>query len=485
MPLRVITTTYVGATEQRAVDALVRRFGAQVQDQLRDALDPAARQGVAVPPRLGIRHRLRRQLQPLPVRAARRPGVERAAVVGRHARAAAQVRRHVRQLLGRPGVRRPTTRTTPTTSSGCDEALGRDRFATATAARAVRTGGPAVSAPGRRSWRRSSRERTVHDRHRNLVVAATGTGKTVVAALDYARLRSDPAARPAAVRRASPGDPRAVAAHLPRGAGRRRLRRDVRRRRPPGAVASTCSPVSSRWPRTASTSIPPDHFDVVVIDEFHHAEAPTYRRLLDHLRPRELLGLTATPERGDGVDVRERSSTAAPPTSCGCGTPWPPTCSCRSTTSASHDDVDLQRHRVEARHLRHRRRSTTSTPATTPARPRSSARRATRSPTSAGCGRSASACRSRTREYMAGVFNRGRDPQPRRVGGYAAGRARGGAPARCGRGRSTACSRSTCSTRASTSRRSTRCCSCGPRRARRCSCSSSAAACAARRARRC
>ena len=36
--------------------------------------------------------------------------------------------------------------------------------------------------------------------------------------------------------------------------------------------------------------LPPDAFDVVVIDEFHHAEAATYRRLLDHLRPVELLG---------------------------------------------------------------------------------------------------------------------------------------------------------------------------------------------------
>lgn len=45
-------------------------------------------------------------------------------------------------------------------------------------------------------------------------------------------------------------------------------------------------------------------FDVVVIDEFHHAEAATYRRLLDQLHPSELLGLTATPERSDGVDVR-------------------------------------------------------------------------------------------------------------------------------------------------------------------------------------
>ena len=51
--------------------------------------------------------------------------------------------------------------------------------------------------------------------------------------------------------------------------------------------------------------IEPDAYDVVVIDEFHHAEARTYRRLLDRLRPRELLALTATPERTDGLDVRE------------------------------------------------------------------------------------------------------------------------------------------------------------------------------------
>ena len=51
-------------------------------------------------------------------------------------------------------------------------------------------------------------------------------------------------------------------------------------------------------------NIPPKAFDVVVIDEFHHAEASTYRKILDHLQPRELLGLTATPERGDGGDVR-------------------------------------------------------------------------------------------------------------------------------------------------------------------------------------
>ena len=48
---------------------------------------------------------------------------------------------------------------------------------------------------------------------------------------------------------------------------------------------------------------PPDEFAYVVVDEFHHAAAPSYRRLLDHVSPQILLGLTATPERSDQLDV--------------------------------------------------------------------------------------------------------------------------------------------------------------------------------------
>lgn len=47
----------------------------------------------------------------------------------------------------------------------------------------------------------------------------------------------------------------------------------------------------------------PQHFDYVVIDEFHHAAAPTYRRLLAHFAPQFLLGLTATPDRTDQSDI--------------------------------------------------------------------------------------------------------------------------------------------------------------------------------------
>jgi superfamily II DNA or RNA helicase/diadenosine tetraphosphate (Ap4A) HIT family hydrolase/HKD family nuclease len=46
-----------------------------------------------------------------------------------------------------------------------------------------------------------------------------------------------------------------------------------------------------------------DQFDYIIVDEFHHAEARTYRRLIEHFRPKFLLGLTATPERTDGADL--------------------------------------------------------------------------------------------------------------------------------------------------------------------------------------
>lgn len=46
-----------------------------------------------------------------------------------------------------------------------------------------------------------------------------------------------------------------------------------------------------------------DYFDYIVIDEFHHAEAQTYKKVLDYFTPKFLLGLTATPDRADNGDV--------------------------------------------------------------------------------------------------------------------------------------------------------------------------------------
>jgi superfamily II DNA or RNA helicase/diadenosine tetraphosphate (Ap4A) HIT family hydrolase len=46
-----------------------------------------------------------------------------------------------------------------------------------------------------------------------------------------------------------------------------------------------------------------DAFDYIVVDEFHHASAASYRRLIEYFQPSFLLGLTATPERSDGGDL--------------------------------------------------------------------------------------------------------------------------------------------------------------------------------------
>ncbi len=50
-------------------------------------------------------------------------------------------------------------------------------------------------------------------------------------------------------------------------------------------------------------TFPSETFDYVIVDEFHHAAASMYRRLIHHFRPQFMLGLTATPDRSDGADL--------------------------------------------------------------------------------------------------------------------------------------------------------------------------------------
>jgi len=138
--------------------------------------------------------------------------------------------------------------------------------------------------------------------HRNLLVAATGTGKTVMAAVDYARLRSElPRSRLLFVAH------REEIIDQSRATFRYALRdpalgeKWVGGQRPEQFkhVFASIQSLNSSDVR----NIEPTQFDVVIVDEFHHAAAPSYEALLDHLTPVELLGLTATPERADGLDV--------------------------------------------------------------------------------------------------------------------------------------------------------------------------------------
>ena len=136
---------------------------------------------------------------------------------------------------------------------------------------------------------------------RNLVVAATGTGKTWIAAFDFRRLHIEHQVRSLL-----------FVAHRKEILDQsRQVFRMVLRDREFGEmlVGGQC-PQEGRYVFASVQSlqgridsIEPSEFDVVIIDEFHHAAATSYKRLLERLRPQFLLGLTATPERADGMPV--------------------------------------------------------------------------------------------------------------------------------------------------------------------------------------
>ncbi|HGG56342.1 MAG TPA: DUF3427 domain-containing protein, partial [Nannocystis exedens] len=150
---------------------------------------------------------------------------------------------------------------------------------------------------------RLERERVEHGRHRNLVVAATGTGKTMIAAFDYERLARAARERPSllfvAHRETILRQSRAVFRQVLRDPSFGELH--VAGERPQEGRHVFASIQSLRG--STLKGLAADDFQIVVVDEFHHAAATTYDRLLAHLQPRELLGLTATPERADGKDI--------------------------------------------------------------------------------------------------------------------------------------------------------------------------------------
>ena len=144
-----------------------------------------------------------------------------------------------------------------------------------------------------------SRERGLN---RNLLVAATGTGKTVMAAVDYARLR-----------RRLPRSRLLFVAHRDEILEQSRATFRLALREPsfgekwmggerPSQFEHVFASIQS-LNANGIDRLDPQHFDVVIVDEFHHAAAPSYDRLLTRLEPQQLLGLTATPERADQMSI--------------------------------------------------------------------------------------------------------------------------------------------------------------------------------------
>ncbi len=146
-----------------------------------------------------------------------------------------------------------------------------------------------------------SAERSLHGRWRNLVVAATGTGKTVVAALDYARQGGPghPSLLFVAHRREILQQSLATFRQVLRDGSFGELLVDGQRPSQWRHVFASVQSLAGLDP----ADLAPDTFDVVIVDEFHHAASASYERWLRHLTPVLLLGLTATPERTGGEDI--------------------------------------------------------------------------------------------------------------------------------------------------------------------------------------
>lgn len=148
-------------------------------------------------------------------------------------------------------------------------------------------------------------ERKVRGYNRNLVVAATGTGKTVISALDYKRFRKQNPRRPCRllfvahreeILKQSMYTFRAVLKDANFGemfVGSYK----------PESIDNLFISIQTFNSQDFTEKTTPDFYDYIIVDEFHHAAAPTYQKLLGYYQPQILLGLTATPERMDGKSI--------------------------------------------------------------------------------------------------------------------------------------------------------------------------------------
>ncbi|WP_314174748.1 DUF3427 domain-containing protein [Streptomyces winkii] len=308
VPIRVITTTYIGATQADAVDRFVRELGAQVKISYETY-------STRLHAKAWMFHR--------------NSGYNTAYVGSSNLSQAALLEGlewNVRvSSVATPAVMNKFIDTFNTywedaafesydpdvDRERLDDALGRSRRAQQPG------GGPVPSSlrnqevepyPHQRDMLdRLTVEREVHEFHRNLLVAATGTGKTVMAALDYKRLREQQEGKPLRL---------LFIAHREEILEQALFKyREVLRDpkfgelyvggKKPEYNDHVFASIQSFGAQTLE-KYAADHFDVIVIDEFHHSAADSYQRLIDHFEPNlEFLGLTATPERSDGIHVHD------------------------------------------------------------------------------------------------------------------------------------------------------------------------------------
>ncbi|MBO8192168.1 DUF3427 domain-containing protein [Streptomyces oryzae] len=304
IPLRILTTTYMGATDPKAIDRLVRDFGAEVRINYESS-------GSHVHAKAWLFHR--------------KTGFHTAYIGSSNLSKSALstgLEWNVRvSPASAPGVL-DTFRDTfaeyweSGTFETYDPDTDGDRLSAAIQKRKWipigKTQTPSESmAPLPHQMdmlERLKAEREVHKKTGALLVAPTGTGKTVMAALDYKSLCKKKEEKPRllfvahtkeileqslATYRKILGDSTFGELHVD---GHKAVEREH-------VFASIQSFSNARF----LESFEPAYFDVLVIDEFHHSAANTYKKVIErfHSEERILLGLTATPERHDGENVHD------------------------------------------------------------------------------------------------------------------------------------------------------------------------------------
>jgi len=148
-------------------------------------------------------------------------------------------------------------------------------------------------------------ERTVHNRYRNLLVAATGTGKTVISAFDYKNFRNN-----------NKSSKLLFVAHRKEilQQAKSTFQGVLKDNNFGDLWVDGLEPISNKYVfdsfqtlnnRLKDIKLSEDYYDFIIVDEVHHITASTYRPIINYFKPKVLLGLTATPERMDGENILE------------------------------------------------------------------------------------------------------------------------------------------------------------------------------------
>ena len=146
-------------------------------------------------------------------------------------------------------------------------------------------------------------ERTVHNRYLNLIVAATGTGKTVISAFDFKNFRKEnPTAKLLYVahRKEILQQAQSTFQGILKDNNFGELWVDGIEPEKYNCLFASVQTLNSRL---ETLNLTESYYDFIIIDEVHHIFAKSYRPILDRFTPKILLGLTATPERMDGEDI--------------------------------------------------------------------------------------------------------------------------------------------------------------------------------------